>query len=372
MPLHPILRPPTRVSRLYPLMTLVLMIGSSSLVYAWQNSQLTGDSAIRDRDRQISELTAEVEELGAQSKLDKASLQSQQEQIAQMNSQLKTIESDLVTKTQLLKDAEGQLAKQKDQLATNSSELEKLRDRPPLFSFQNESSLPDIEAKKAAVKEVVTSAYDYIQNLYGQPYLLNSITITFVDGFSIAGASGEIEISNGPKGIAIDIHIKDFDKNDFQDVSTIIHETIHGFHGIGVFDISAMEEGITVAATDAVMSRMIADGKLPKFSRLYLIITESQYADYNSRFTIAADNDDFYGNSQISKIYQLLGAAWYKLYAADSDFFKKFNQAYYSKVQKGETVDAAGVRDIIASIVPTVGSTSISAFLQQNRAFNPN
>ena len=44
-----------------------------------------------------------------------------------------------------------------------------------------------------------------------------------------------------------------FDENSFEDVNTIIHEIMHGFHGVAVFESSAFEEGMTVAATDAVM-----------------------------------------------------------------------------------------------------------------------
>lgn len=352
-------------------MTLALMIGSSSLVYAWQSTQLTGDAAVRDRDRQITELTLQVDTLSKQSELDQAALLSQREQLAQMSTQLKDIESQLSAKTQELKNAEGQLAKQKDQLAAHSSELERLRSRPPLFSFQNHSSLTDYEAKKEQVKEVVTNAYDYIQDLYGLPYLLNSISITFVDTFSIAGASGEIEISNGAQGISITIKLKDFDKNDFQDVNTIIHEIVHGFHGIAVLDQSALEEGMTIAAADAVMAKMIAAGKLPAFDRLYLVITEAQYQSYNNTLTVWKNNDAFYTDPNVGRVYQLIGSAWYKLYKEDPAFFKKFNDAYYAKVQQGQTVDPAGVRDIIASIVSRVGNTPIQSFLAANRAFNP-
>jgi myosin heavy subunit len=347
------------------------MIGSSSLVYAWQNTQINGNVAVQERNVKIEQLSLQVEQLTAQSKLDKATLQTQQEQIAQKNDLLKAVEQDLNNATQQLKDAQSQLTKQKDQLATNSTELEQLRNRPPLFNFKNQSSLADIESKEAAIKEVVTAAYTYIQDLYDKPYLLNTITITFVDNFSIAGASGEIEISNSAKGISINIHIKDFDKNSFEDVNTIIHEIMHGFHGVAVLDSSALEEGMVVAASDAVMATMIKDKKLPSFERLYLILNEAQYSSYNDMLSIRSDNTKFYQDPLISRVYQLIGTAWYKLYNADPSFFKKFNVAYYAKVQQGLTVDAAEVRAIIASIIPEVEGLPINQFLSQNRAFNP-
>ncbi len=371
MPLHTILRPPTRVSRLYPIMTLALMIGSSSLVYAWQSTQLNSDVAVKDRDRQIEELRTANTSLTAQTKMEQATVQSQKAQIDQKTGELSDIEKQLGDKTQQLKDADDQLTKQKDQLTSNASELASLRGRPPLFSFQNQSSLLNITHKEADVKEVVSAAYAYIQKLYGDPYLLSSIQITFVNTFSIPGASGEIQISNSSKGINIDIHLKDFDKTSFEDVNTVIHEIVHGFHGIVVLDPSVLEEGMAVAATDAVMATMINEGKLPTFDQLYINISEAQYQDYNSRLAVKSDDTLFYQDPLIARVYQLIGKAWFKLYKQDPLFFQKFNEAYYAKVQKGLTVDSAGVRDIIASIVPTVDGLPISPFLQANKAFNP-
>jgi hypothetical protein len=372
MALPPILRPPTRVSRVYPLLTLVLMVASSTSVYAWQNSRLLGDTAIGERERKIQELTLQVDQLTDQSKLDKAALQSQRAQITQISEQLLSLEGQLGEKTQQLKDAENQLTNQKNQLTANSAELEKLRNRPPLFSFQNKSSLTDFEQKKEEVKGVVTAAYDYIVALYGRPYLLNSVTITFVNTFSIPGAAGEIEISNGPQGISIDIRIQNFDKNNFAHVNTILHEIVHSFRGIAVFDSSALEEGSTVAATDVVMARMIKDGKLPDYGRLYLAISDAQYQDYNSRLKVHANNDSFYSDPLIPKVYQLVGAAWHKLYQQDNDFFRKFNDAYYTQVQQGKIIDDAGIRAIIATTISSVGGVPINQFLSEHRAFNPN
>jgi hypothetical protein len=256
-------------------------------------------------------------------------------------------------------------------LTANSTELQQLRDRPPLFSFQNKSSLADIDQKKADIKAVVTATYSDIQLLYGKPYLLHSITITFVDNFTIAGASGEIQITNSNQGVSIDIHLKDFDKNNPDDVQTIRHEMIHGFHGVAVLNSSAQEEGITVATTDAVFNAMVQSGKLAN-TPPYVGITEAQYQSYNSTYFVYLDNDKFYKDPNVSRVYQMIGYAWYKLYKQDKDFFKKFNDIYYARVQKGQKVDPAGVRDIIASIIPSVDGVPIATYLQTNRAFNPN
>jgi hypothetical protein len=367
---HP-LTLPNRVSRLYPIFSLVLLLSSASFLYAWQTTRIEL-SNIPQVEEKNKVLQSRVDQLTADQKNDRATLQVQKQQITDTAAKLADLQKQLLSKAQEVATKDGQLKNQQDQLTQNSAELEKLRTRPPLFSFQNNSSLTNIDSKEADVKTIVTSAYDYIVQMYGTPYLLNSITITFVDGFSISGSSGEIVISNSQKGISVDIHLKDFDKTNFQDINTVIHEMIHAFHGVAVLENSALEEGMTVAATDAVMQKMIADKKLPAFNHLYLTISPEQYTTWNTSLKIPATNSVFYTSPDISKIYQVIGLAWFKLYLQDSDFFKKFNAYYYPKIQKGQTADHALVLDDIRSVMPTIGSQSIDTFLSLNNAFNPN
>lgn len=369
---------PNRVSRFYPVFMVVLLLLSSSLTYAWLHTKIQLEYLTANVDQREYDLKQQVKTLSANKLVNDALLKKQESEIAAATARLTELEKDLKNKSDqlatqqaLLTQSEDQLKAQKNQLATNAAELESLRLRPPLFSFQNKSSLSDINQKEADVKEVITAAYDYIRNLYGQPYLLNSITITFVDSFSIEGSSGEIVIQNSSKGINIDIHLKDFDKNSFQDVNTIIHEIIHGFHGIAVFDSSALEEGMTVAATDAVMSKMIKDGKLPNFEHLYIVLSDEKYNSYNKIYKIPADNDAFYSMPDVGKIYQVIGKAWYQLYEQNPDFFFNFNKTYYPSIQNGHKADTALVLDVIRQTVPKVRSTDIQTYLSANIAFNP-
>jgi hypothetical protein len=372
------LRRPTRVSRLYPVLTFVLMLSSSALVYAWQENQIISGAAVVQRDQEISHLEEQVRSLTSQQKLDQATVQVQKQQItdtasklAALQKQIDSTTADLAQKGQLLQQAEDQLKNQKDQLSSNATELQNLRSRPPLFSFQNKSALTDIAQQEADVKALITNAYPYIQKIYGDPYLLHSVTITFVNEFTIAGAAGEILIENSSQGLNIDIHIKSFDKNSFEDNNTVLHEVGHAQHGLYVLDRSAHEEGENVAFTDVLMATMIADGKLPNFGTLYINISESTYQRYNSQLKVYADNDAFYQYPQVGKVYQMIGYAWMQLYKQDHDFFKKFNAAYYAKIDKGQKVDIAGIQDIIRSVISTVNGESIDSYLQKNRAFNP-
>jgi len=301
------------------------------------------------------------------------------QELEKVTKDLNSKDQELTAKIQELKsketevlDLQKKISNQEAQLAANSTELNQLRSRPPLFSFDNESSLPDFEDKKNQVQDVVSSAYDEVANLYGQPYLLHSITITFVDNFSIEGASGEIQINNSSKGLSIDIRLRDFSKTNFNDVNAIIHEIIHSFHGIGVFDTTVYEEGMTTAATDVVLANLITSGKVPNFSHLYLTLSTSNYNSYNNSLSVPAESEAFYNSSNISKFYQMSGMAWYKLYEADHGFFKKFNEEYYSHIQNGETGDDELVKSIIKNNISTVEDSSIDSYLANQKVFNPN
>ena len=368
---------PTRVSRLYPVFSLTLAIACAVLTYAWQSTLLELNRVSEVQQHQ-KELLAKIDTLTTEHQDDKAKIQVQLQKIDEATASLNTVQGqldsknkELATTQQQLTQAQTQLKSQQDQLSQNASEIDQLRARPPLFSFQNQSSQVNIEQQEADVKELVTTAYDYMVQLYGQPYLLSSITITFVDQFSIAGAAGEVVITNSDKGIATNIHLKSFDKNSFQDINTVLHEITHSFHGVAVLKTSAMEEGATVAATDAVMQQMIADGKIPSFSRLYLSLTDQQYADYNATLRVPEDNQLFYTSPDVAKVYQLIGTAWMRFYKQDRDFFKKFNAAYYAKVQQGIQADDPFVRQILTQVEPTVNGQSTANYLASNKAFNP-
>ncbi len=281
-----------------------------------------------------------------------------QQELTNLSDQLATRKKELDAKTEELTTAQKQINDQKSQLSVNASELEKLRNRPPLFSFQVKSTqLTDAETKKAAVKQVVTDAYDMIQEVYGKPYLLQSITITFVDQFSNNKAAGEIVITNSDKGLALDIHIKDFNRDSFNDVNTLIHEVVHAFHGLAGLEPTAAEEGITVAVTDAVMERMIAAGTISHFSPLYIRITDSQYAEQSAEIQIPSDADQFYNSDQVASYYQILGKAWYQLYQQDKQFFSKFNEALYAKKRTGQEITDSLVQNTIKEVLPSANLT---------------
>lgn len=333
---------------------LALIFLGAGIFYFDQNQKAI--SLIDNKNTQITQLSGNLAETALKK-------EEAEKQLVQKEKDLAKIEKDLAEKTKELKDSQAQIENQQAQLSQNAAELEKLRGRPPLFSFQNKSStLTDIEAKKAAVKDVVTKAYDVIVDTYSQPYLLHSVSIVFVDQFSNPKASGEILISNSDQGLNLEIHLKDFDPNKFSDVNTIIHEIVHSFHGLAAMNNVAYEEGETIAATDAVMAKMIANGSLPNFSHLYLVTTPEQYQKYNSSISVPSSTAAFYGSDYTAVYYQMTGYAWKQLYNADNNFFKKFNEAYYNEIKQGKEASKDLVLAVLKNVAPNV-DLSQKAFL---------
>lgn len=356
---------PTRVSRVYPVLTAALMVGSSGLTYALLSSRLNADT-------RVSELTQRVATLETDLLTAKSSANDASTRLSSASAALATVEKELIAKQSALAEAEAQLAKQQQQLSANTTELEELRSRPPLFSFANEStSLANVAAKQAALRTLIENMYTVATEVYGNPYGLAQIKLTFVDSFTITNAIGETAITTGPNGITIEIRLKDFDANRFSDVNTVVHEVLHGFHGAAVLTVPAFEEGITIAGTEAIMRELIKRGVIPNFSPLYLTTSGSQYTLYNQNIAVFRDTDAFYSSPDISKVYQMLGTAWMRLYETDPAFFRKFHDAYFPLISQGKTVSDAKVREIIAGIVPTVQGEPVLTYLSANRAFNP-
>lgn len=333
---------------------LALIFLGAGIFYFDQNQRLI--AFINNQNQQITQLSGNLAETALKK-------EEAEKDLAQKEKDLAKVEKDLAEKTKELKDSQAQIDNQKAQLSQNAAELEKLRNRPPLFSFQNKSStLTDIEAKKAAVKDIVTKAYDVIAEIYSQPYLLHSVSIVFVDQFNNPKASGEILISNSEQGLNLEIHLKDFDPNKFSDVNTLIHEIVHSFHGLAAMDNVAYEEGETIAATDAVMAKMIASGSLSNFSHLYLVTTPEQYQKYNSSISIPSSTAAFYDNKDVAIYYQMTGYAWKQLAESDPNFFKKFNEAYYNEIKQGKEASKDLVLAVLKNVAPNA-DLSQKAFL---------
>ena len=352
------------------ILTSVISGASILLVSYYSVSLLETKQSLSEANSKIASLTSSQDRLKEDYKAAQDAVTQKDQELTAKKKSLDDLQVSLTNLEKDLKIQQDKIANQEAQLTANSQELDQLRNRPALFSFQNESS-HNVDSAKADVETVVRAAYTEIQNVYSTPYLLKSVTITFVDSLSRPGASGEITITNSSQGLAMEIRLTDFDKNNFQSVNTIIHEIIHSFHGLAALDPVAFEEGITVAATDKVMKNLAEAGKLPRFSQYYIRISDDQYNNYNSSITIPSDYDAFYGDN-VAINYQVEGYAWQKLANSSGNFYKDFNEKFYSKIRSGEKASADLVRQAIKETVSTVDGQPIDDFLNSNKAFQPN
>lgn len=291
-------------------------------------------------------------------------LVKKQSEIDIQRAELAKANQELTAKLKELDVANKKINSQESQIATNASELAKLRTRPPLFNFNvRAKQLANADGKKTDIEKLVTDSYDVIVDIYGLPYLLHSVTIELVDSLNNPSAAAETQISNGPNGLSLIVRLKDFDRTSFNDISSLIHELIHTFHGLSTLVPVAYEEGITIAATDAVLKQLINKGKVPNFQPLY--IRTSSHGYQVSPISIPANDALFYSSSDVVEYYQLAGYGWYQLYASDNEFFKKFNEKIYSAKRGGtEITPSLVLNSIESSVLTSVGGQPISSWLK--------
>lgn len=360
---------PRRLSRLFVLFFIFsATLNALLIIFAGYQTLATADS-----NKKMESIASTNLNLALKYKAERDDLQLS---VAEKNTQLKQLNSDLATAKKELGSAQRQLTtlndqikSQKSQLSSNSAELDALRARPPLFKFVS-STGRDVSADETAVKEIVAKAYDAISSIYGKPYLLNQIKIDFTDSLQINGAVGEINIANSSNGIEITIKLINFDRSSPEDVNTLVHELIHGFHGVAALESPALEEGITIAATEAVLARLNDQGTITDIPA-FITLSQDEASTLNSNLGQPSSSSTFYSSPKVSVYYQLAGWSWYQLYRSDHNFFQNFNEALYQKVQQGENVTNETVRNLIRNSVSSVNGQSSSDFVAEQIMFNP-
>lgn len=362
---------PRRLSRLFAILFVFSATLNGVLVFAYGYNQLVNKRILSSYDKTVTGTLAQTAKY-------KQERDDAQASVAQKNEQLANLNTELSAKTKHLTEVEAQLTSTNDklktqetQLAANSAELNSLRGRPPLFSFQKTTSR-DVTTDEADAKVIVSAAYDTIAGIYGNPYILHQIIINFVDtsDLTIPGASAQITITNSKQGLTMEVKLPAFDKNSFENVNTIVHEIIHGFHGLAALQAPIMEEGITVAATDAVMVKLYQQGAISQ-SESFVTLTSDEAAQLNSTLPQPSATSAFYQSPNVGTYYNLAGWSWQQLYKADSQFFSKFNTTLYTKAVAGTSLTPAVVRDTIKEVVTTVNGQPINDYLNGQITLNP-
>lgn len=356
---------------------LSLVVATSLIVVALAANAAVGFLLVKEKqtNREITqslkaeqlrntELTQDKTKLTGELKDVSVKLTTTEKELATKLDELKKTQSEITAKKKEIDSLSSKIKNQESQLAANSAELDKLRSRPPLFLVENKSSIAGGETAISELRQVVEAAFDEIKVLYGDAYLLNQVTVQLVDSLSRPNVAGEITIQNSKEGLKYTIKIKKFSKNNMLDVTTIVHEIIHAFHGIAFLEPVAYEEGITVAATEEIVSFLISRGLVPNFSSRYLNISAERETELEQdpNFVIPASTDAFYGSDQTAEFYQMTGRAWQKLAGGDRGFYKRFNEALYAKVRAGTDPRGQVVLDTIREVKGSVPA---------KKAFNP-
>lgn len=355
---------PTKPSRLFVILFIASALGNALLLINfgyWESRLLLERQSWRNSLQLVENQAATY----------KQERDAAQEDIQKKDARLADLDKQLAETTTQLASLSTKVKAQESQLAKNSAELQALRSRPPLFKFESATSR-DVTQDKADVEAVVTKAYTAIEALYGQPYILHQITISFVDSLSIPGAIGEITIENSSEGISITIKITDFSKDDPECVDTIIHEIIHAFHGLAAFNAPVTEEGITVAATDSVMSTLAAQGVVGATAP-FISLTTDEAANLNATLGPPPADSSFYDlpKTTVRQYYELAGWSWQQLASGDANFYKNFNEALYEKVANGNRPTPALIRSLVTQVKPTFNGGNTADWLAGQVIFNP-
>lgn len=198
-------------------------------------------------------------------------------------------------------------------------------------------------SQQTFINQVVQAAYPVLVQLYGAPAW--SGTVKIVSEASLPSPLGDRDALSGGIYDVTDNEILFPVYSSSQSVIlNLIQMMAHAFHGPTVMDYDAWERGmaraVTIAAAPQVVSTLRQAGfsdtfdiSDPLYSSLDLYDMLNQPALGNDRFfPISQENQPIPTSSLGGMLYprlQMSSSAWLKVYAADPNFFKTFNDNYY-------------------------------------------
>lgn len=142
--------------------------------------------------------------------------------------------------------------------------------------------------------------------------------------------------------------------------STLCHEVIHAFRDDAVLGIAAYEEGMTMAATIAVLNRFPYDYS----DKYHGSSTDVNYELLNLPAAETLDGNILVAPGRALLRYHLAGYAWGKLHLEDASFFSEFNRRYLERFALDPSVrySEAELTGIAASIRPTCEGTDFTTW----------
>ncbi len=210
-----------------------------------------------------------------------------------------------------------------------------------------------------------------IKEIYGPPS--RDYTVSLVKNLSYSGSNIFFPTLN-------EIHMSDFYPQ------LLTHELLHAFRDNVILStddnwqydpqLSGFEESFAQGVSYICMNRYIALYPADYIADSSNLFGSSMHWDYDIRNTPAITTEDFWSDDGGMGIfwarYELGAAAMRKIHLEDADFFRKFNAAYYARLNADHSLTTSRdlMIDIIADILPSVENQPTRDWLNKQRIFD--
>jgi hypothetical protein len=226
------------------------------------------------------------------------------------------------------------------------------------FEWQNWSS-----ADKATLESYLTAAYAKARLVYGPPAFNNTVriirddTITDIQGGTYDATLNEIRMPSLSGNLAEDTFI-------------LLQLVLRAFHDDAFLFYDAWEEGFVGAAATAIQ---VQPGVAPDFD-------PKDPGPFYALSVYEAENRPNLGNATFFPSGDFTGmlvwriamarAAWLKCWIEKDTFFSEFNAAYYNEFASSLPGDVPRLRELCASVVPTVEATPFHEWYVRQHVLN--
>jgi hypothetical protein len=211
---------------------------------------------------------------------------------------------------------------------------------------------------QTALTAYLTNAYPKMRLVYGPPAF--NETITIIQDASITALQGGVYNAS-----TNEIHMAPLIGNYGEDTFTLCTLVLHAFRDDVALYYDAWEDGMAGAAATVIQSMPgVATGYDPTGGSFYM------WQVYECENQPALGNNTYYPASgwDTMLLYRVAMArtVWLKAWDEDNNFFSNFNQAYYAAYTTTLPGDVPGLKDVAATVLPSVeGMSFYDWFMQQ-------
>ncbi|MCE5239069.1 hypothetical protein LLH23_11305 [bacterium] len=221
------------------------------------------------------------------------------------------------------------------------------------FQFEGWTS-----AEQASLQSYLTTAYAKAKSIYGPPAFSNTVKI--IQDTTISDIQGGVYDTS-----ANEIRLPALTDNFAEDTYVLLMLVLNAFHDDAIFYYDAWEQGFIGAAAYVIQTTPgVSPGYDPidpgPFYCLSVYEAENQEQLGNNTFYPASG-----ATNMLAWRIAMARAAWLKCYIENEDFFKDFNTAYYAAYTSDLAGDIPSLKEIAASVVPTVEGTPFVEWYEQ-------